>query len=199
VLRGWYPHNGKQGSITRNTEKEFTMQKNLALILIALSILFLCGIASWLAIPPVDPGKQYSSADLTATAACIFLTQEGNLWGYDVFGTPTPRADATATPTPPTGDAARGEQLFHGEANCVVCHSVADAEIIVGPSLHHIAARADVRVAGMDGATYLYNAIINPDGVIPSMGKAGIMPRTYAQTFEPQQINDMVAYLLTLK
>lgn len=175
------------------------MKKNIALVMIGFSILFLCGIASWLAIPPVDPGEQFSAADLTATAACIFLTQEGNLWGYDVFGTPTPNPNSTPTPTPPTGDVARGQALFHGEANCIVCHSVADAEMIVGPSLHHIAAIADVRVEGMDGATYLYNAIINPDGVIPAMGKTGIMPRTYAQSFEPQQINDLVAYLLTLK
>ncbi len=45
---------------------------------------------------------------------------------------------------------------------------------------------------------YLRNAIVAPGYLKVEGYETGIMPKTYAQTLKPGQINDLIAYLLTL-
>lgn len=140
-----------------------------------------------------------SGTDLTATALCIVSTDAARgVIAYALFGTPTPRPDSTATPTLPPGDAARGEAVFNGAGSCNVCHSVSDDTTWVGPSLRLVAQRAPYRRPEMSAEDYLRAVILRPDETINPLTKPGIMPRTYEQNLTPEQINDLVAYLMTL-
>lgn len=142
--------------------------------------------------------------------------------------TATP-APPTATPEPsatPQPDPARGDALFHaiiaeGVPTCVSCHLVepaTDAELVAlqGPSMvahgdePAIAIRAQTRVPGQTPAEYLRNAILHPndhlvpDSTIPGKGLyaiagTSVMYQAYADVLTPDQVNDLVAYLLTLR
>ena len=70
---------------------------------------------------------------------------------------------------------------------------------IVGPTLKGIASRAGSRIAGKSAAQYLHDHILNPNDFIPPGFQPNVMPPTFGQTLTAQQIDDLVAYLLTLK
>jgi len=100
----------------------------------------------------------------------------------------------------PAGDAVRGAALFtqsiNGAPACASCHSL-DGSIVVGPSLQGVAAVAGTRVAGQSAGEYLYESIVSPAAYIVS-GYNNVMYSQYRQAFSPQQLADLVAYLLTL-
>lgn len=102
------------------------------------------------------------------------------------------------------GDAANGDTLFHqatiGSApGCVTCHSLEEGQVLVGPSLHGIASRAGDRVEGQSAADYIHNSIVNPNAYVVEGFQEGLMYQNYAQDLTEEQINDLVAYLLTLE
>lgn len=147
---------------------------------------------------PAGQNPSMSFADMTATAEC---EEEGVVMSYFLFGTPTPTATPIGglpSPTPELGDAMNGQILFNTDAACFSCHSVNAGEWLVGPSLAGIPARAGERIAGLAAHDYLRMIIRDPDRITPSL-IPGIMPRTYAQTLTDRQIEDLVAYLMTLE
>lgn len=124
------------------------------------------------------------------------------------------------------GDPANGEALFNtlqpevGFA-CANCHRVDSAERLVGPGLRGIAspehdhAEHGVAEAGeteemsetdmametlrrTDPATYIRLSILSPNTYVVPGFLAGLMPQNYGQVFTPEEINDLVAYVLTL-
>jgi cytochrome c len=106
------------------------------------------------------------------------------------------------------GDAARGEQLFSGKnpmggsntPACVECHAVKPGETIpIGNNLSNIGNRAATRKPGTPAEEYLRTSILNPDSYLVPNYQEGIMFRGYKQGLTPQQINDLIAYMLTLK
>jgi cytochrome c len=123
--------------------------------------------------------------------------------------TPTPgpvgatRALATATSASAAaatrGDPARGRAVFTGVGTCNSCHDVSAGIKIVGPSLKGIANTAGRRIAGVPAEAYLRESILQPNKFVVPGFPSGIMPQAFAQTLNPQQINDVIAYLLTLK
>jgi mono/diheme cytochrome c family protein len=133
-----------------------------------------------------------------------------------------PTATFTLIPTkgPPTLNPAaeRGKALFQagigeeGVPTCASCHYVDKAEPFTGPSLVGVATRAARRVPGQDAVTYLRNSIINPnaflvpnekdkDGIdhIYAAGGQSLMYQQFQTKLKPEQIGDLVAYLVTLK
>ena len=179
----------------------------IILAIFGMTILSACGAgeAQYIIVANEDGAAQISPYSMTATALCIISTDEARrvLFGYQVYGTPTP--DPLITPTPTAmyvvdtiGDPANGETLFHGAGECALCHSVADEETIIGPSLQTIASRAGYMRPPLSAEDYLTGAILYPNAYIPTRGKAGIMPVTYQQQFTAQEIADLVAYLMTL-
>ncbi len=106
---------------------------------------------------------------------------------------------------------------------CASCHLVAQASedeqlLKPGPSLWSngvdtkdpIGIRAATRVTGESALTYLRNSILRPNeylvpnSKIPnkgpySVGTTSIMYQNYSQYLTPQQLDDLVAYLLTVK
>jgi len=99
----------------------------------------------------------------------------------------------------PAGNPARGQQVFNGVGTCSSCHNVANETTLVGPGLKGIATRAGTRKPGMSASDYLHESIISPNAFVVSGFQPGIMPQNFKQMLSTQQIDDLVAYLLTLK
>lgn len=94
---------------------------------------------------------------------------------------------------------------------CAACHSIAPGINIVGPSLAGIPATATARIASpdyhgqaRDAASYIRESILDPNahvltGPTYAAGGRSLMPADYGQTLKPEQVDQIVAYLLTLK
>ena len=109
----------------------------------------------------------------------------------------------------PTGDPERGKQLYdtpikaeRGELQpCSKCHPVGTGQnpTGVGINLSDIGNRAGNTVKGQSAADYLRTSIVDPDAHLAGGFQDGLMSREYKNLLTPQQIEDLVAYLLMLK
>lgn len=138
-------------------------------------------------------------AVLAAVAACTAAAQE-TLSPYRVEGDAV-RERLISAP----GDAARGKQVVSGrDSNCLLCHSVPDTGVRMGnlgPPLAGVGARlteAQLRLRVVDSLR------LNPDTIMPSYYRVeGLNQVGAAWRGKPvltaQQIEDTVAYLLTLR
>ncbi len=95
-----------------------------------------------------------------------------------------------------TAEQEAGRQVF--VANCGACHSVGAEAVIVGPSLEGIASQAGERVDGLDAEAYLYGAIMQPED-FQVEGFEDVMPKNFGMTLTGEEIDAVVAYLLTLE
>ena len=106
----------------------------------------------------------------------------------------------------PAGDAVRGRALLVSrDANCILCHAIPEtAERFMGdlaPSLSGVGARlnaAELRTRIVDPMRY------NPDTIMPAYyrteGLQRVAPAFQGKpVLDGQQIEDVVAYLTTLK
>jgi nitric oxide reductase subunit C len=107
---------------------------------------------------------------------------------------------------------ALGQSLFQTVTPaCAACHSVADGVNMAGPSLGGIATRSLERIASADykgqakdAESYIRESIENPSayslpGAMYSADGRSFMPPDYAKTLTPEQIDQLVAYLASLK
>ncbi|MCX6027778.1 MAG: c-type cytochrome [Chloroflexi bacterium] len=120
---------------------------------------------------------------------------------------PAPAGNASA------GNADNGKALFAkatigkaGAPGCATCHSVEKDKKIVGPSQYGIATDAAATVKEKDykgtaktAAEWLRESIVSPNVDVAEGFTPGIMPQNYGKDLSEQEINDLVAYLLTLK
>lgn len=113
-------------------------------------------------------------------------------------------------PSAPTGDAERGRALFNqpvdsprGEQQaCSRCHAIKEGERAptgLGTNFFDIGVRAGNTVPGQTAEQYLRTSITDPDAFLAGNFQDGLMYREYAKALTPQQIEDLVAYMLTLK
>lgn len=127
-------------------------------------------------------------------------------------GTPTPAptvSPAEAGPLQSTGNAEAGRTLFSampteailaGAVACSTCHNVdAGSGTLIGPSLSGVATRAETQVAALSAAQYLRTSIMAPNSYVVESFVPGIMNQTFGKALTPSQIEDLVAYLQTLK
>jgi mono/diheme cytochrome c family protein len=105
---------------------------------------------------------------------------------------------APQTAPTPTLDAqvAAGKQVF--VTHCGACHSTGADTVIVGPSLAGIATHGADRVDGLDARTYLYSSIMQPSDFLVE-GYEDLMPKDLAKTLTGEELDAVVAYLLTFK
>ncbi len=132
------------------------------------------------------------------------------------IATPMPPATtAPATAPAPKGDAANGAKLF--VANKIACDGCHDASKPLpggefAPNLGNIATAAEqiIKSPAYTGkaktvAEYFRESLLEPnlylvpgEGYTEKDGSSG-MTQDFAKTLTPQQVDDLIAYLLTLK
>lgn len=102
-----------------------------------------------------------------------------------------------------TGDPLRGEALFRAGVNdappCSACHLVVEGGtgFSLAPNLAGIATRAGGRIPSLTAEQYIEDSILHPQNyVVP--GYHVSMYTEYATHLTPQDIADLVAYLMTL-
>jgi mono/diheme cytochrome c family protein len=89
-----------------------------------------------------------------------------------------------------------GQQVFIRE--CAACHSLSPETTIVGPPLAGIATTAASRVSDQDAETYILTSIMRPANYIVE-GYNNTMPDNFGRRLTGEQIDAVVAYLLTLE
>ncbi len=126
-----------------------------------------------------------------------------------------PTVEPTATDVPPTattaavvsaasGDPIKGQEHFEtvrSEVNfaCITCHYANSESQLIGPGLLNIGTRAETRVAGESAYEYLHQSIVDPSAFVVSGFPDQLMPQTYKDLWTEEEINDIIAYLMTLK
>ena len=165
------------------------------------------------------PQLKLSDRDITAVIAFLTWVSKIDTQGWPprpilVRGSAVPGANVGAPPvTAASSDPAElGRALFNASPPaCGACHSIAPNVNLVGPSLAGIAATAANRVRGSDyhgkakdAPSYIRESILDPNahvlvGPTYSTGGRSLMPSDYAQTLKPNQVDQILAYLLTLK
>ena len=111
-------------------------------------------------------------------------------------------ACTAAEPTPPPTPTLSSEQITGKRvfaSQCGSCHSIDDETVIVGPAMGDIATRAKTRVPGQDARAYLYNSILNPSDYLVEGFNDGLMPQTLAKQMTGEEMDAVIAYLLTLE
>lgn len=117
---------------------------------------------------------------------------------------------ACSASAPEAGDAERGKALFNapvmserGEIEpCGACHAIVAGQKSrtgLGTNFHDIGARAGNMVKGQSAEQYLRTSIVDPDAHLAGNFQDGLMSREYGKLLTSQQIEDLVAYMLTLK
>lgn len=102
------------------------------------------------------------------------------------------------------GDAASGEELFNtlytevGFA-CATCHNADSEERLIGPGLLNVKVHGAGHVEGLSVVEYLRQSIVEPNAYIVPDYPENLMPQTYSELLTEDQINDILAYLLTLE
>lgn len=59
--------------------------------------------------------------------------------------------------------------------------------------------RAESRVPGISIYAYLHTSIVNPGAFVVPGFPDGLMPRNWAEVYSESEINDLIAYLMTLR
>jgi len=111
--------------------------------------------------------------------------------------TPTPQTVIGPLPQQgPLGNAGAGRAVFIN-SGCGACHTFtpAGANGRVGPNLDHLAAQAKIANQGTL-AEFTRTSIVDPAAYIAPGYPAGVMPANFGQTLKPQQIADLVAFLV---
>jgi mono/diheme cytochrome c family protein len=102
----------------------------------------------------------------------------------------TTETTGTTTTTEQPGSAAAGRAVFTS-AGCGACHTFAPAGTSgsVGPDL-------DEALQGQ-GAEFIRQSIVDPNAEITQGYNAGVMPQNFGQELSPQQLDDLVAFLMS--
>jgi len=111
------------------------------------------------------------------------------------------------------GDASRGAELF-GKLPCASCHDITRPWPggDVCPNLGNIATEAarivrlrNYRGKAKDAAGYIRESIVDPNAyIVPGANYRtadgqSVMPKDFARTLQPRDVDDLVAFLLTRK
>lgn len=91
----------------------------------------------------------------------------------------------------------QGQIVF--KSYCSRCHGTSGETVIVGPSLAGIATRGGQRIDGMDATAYIRNSIEDPTAYTVPGFPEGVMPGDLKDQLSSDDLDAVIAYLLTLK
>lgn len=101
---------------------------------------------------------------------------------------------ATLAPTF-SAELAQGKQLF--SQHCGSCHAVEPDTVIVGPSLFAISERALQRAPELTPEQYVEQSILQPSEFLV-LGYDDLMPSNFGRRLSGEELDAIVAYILTL-
>ncbi|MEE8401159.1 MAG: cytochrome c [Candidatus Hydrothermarchaeaceae archaeon] len=108
--------------------------------------------------------------------------------------TTAPPATTEAPASVPVGNIDAGKEVFSGKT-CSVCHFIkGDYEVgspLIAPELSDIGARKD--------AAFIKESILDPNAVVAEGYTLGMMPQNFGDQLSEVELNDIVAYLSSLK
>jgi ferredoxin len=107
--------------------------------------------------------------------------------------------DANAGKDPRAGEKLYNESSLGTNTSCRICHSLEPDENLVGPSFFGIASRAAIRIPGVSAEEYLRQSIHDPDAYVVEGYPSGLMVPNLEDTLTEAQIDDLVAFLMTLE
>lgn len=90
----------------------------------------------------------------------------------------------------------KGQSIFI--SRCAHCHALEPETILVGPSLTGIATRASKLQNGLTAEEYIEEAILNPRAFVIE-GFADNMPTNFSKELTLEELEALVAFLMTLK
>jgi mono/diheme cytochrome c family protein len=98
--------------------------------------------------------------------------------------------DGGSDPAVDAGKELFAQTVIGSQAGCITCHSLSPGETIVGPSIAGIGSR---------GEAYIRESILDPNAVLVDGYPADTMPNVWGTELSGEQLDQLVAYLLTLK
>lgn len=108
-------------------------------------------------------------------------------------------ADAALGSDPIAGRDLFMDTRIGANTGCRICHSLEPGQRLVGPSLAGVGTEAQSRVPGLSAEEYLRQSIVDPNAYIVESFQPGAMLPDVADVLTDQQLDDLVAFLLTLK
>ena len=145
--------------------------------------------------PPVY-GPPMVLADPEIKAIIAFLQNQGGTVTVDsskplTYDTARYAQAREAAKKPVTGNPHKGEEVFFNTARCIACHKVGTLGGVLGPELTSIGA--------FNSPDYLRESMVEPNAKIVRGFEKDVMPQTFKDHLSGEQIEDVVAYLLTLR
>lgn len=165
------------------------------------------------------PNPKLTDEQITHVIAFLTWVSRINTQGWPprpilVRGTAVPGANIGEAPSPAVSadPVEQGRALFNATPPaCAACHSIAPGVQLVGPTMAGLATTAAERIRGSDyhgtakdAAAYIRESIVDPNahvlkGLTYEAGGRSLMPADYGQTLTGEQIDQIVAYLVTLR
>ncbi len=109
--------------------------------------------------------------------------------------TPVPLAPLVDESTPE----GRGQAVFLQNV-CTACHTITGVSTgTIGPVLDGLASRAGTLVSGLSAEEYIRQSILTPSSYVVEGFQDNVMPLNFGETFSEAQLNDLIAFLLTLE
>jgi len=138
-------------------------------------------------------------AVLTVLALLLAACGGGNEVAEPASGESAESGEMSAAPDPAAGKAIFQQSVIGSNPGCSTCHSLEPDVTLVGPSLAGIAATAAGRVDGMSAEEYIRQSILEPDAYVVDGFVAGTMVPGWDKALSEQDLNNLVAFLMTLK
>jgi cytochrome c1 len=132
-----------------------------------------------------------------AVLAALLVGCSSTVPGGKKVTTPTPETVVGKLPTlGPKGNAAGGRPVFISNG-CGACHTFkpAGTRATIGPNLDTLAAHAQTANQGTL-EQFTRASIVDPGAYVAPGFPAGVMPTNYGQKLTPQQLADLVAFLV---
>jgi mono/diheme cytochrome c family protein len=148
---------------------------------------------------PRTPGREHSSLHPVLLIALVVVLTGcdrptlANLTETAVVANPP---TVVGTPDPALAPE-RGQSLFVSQ--CAACHAVDGSGRSAGPDIKGMAERVEAVFPGRDLVDYMHESIVDIHAYVPDGYHGDVMPANYAETLSEQQIDDLVAYMMSIQ